>query len=150
MCSLVTSSPDKRRCRQHVPPPLETLRAVHLEGIQRKVHMKTWWWFVLCFFLRIGEGSVVRLALCPSREAPSPARLRSSAWRAADCSVRCLAGPSELAPPVVPRLHPGGTRRRHALRGWRRPHLTCLAVPTQALLLSPGGRPSSLDFSFRK
>ena len=65
----VTSSPDKRRCRQRVPPPLETLRAVHLEGIQREVHMKTWW-FVLCFFLRIGEGSVVRLALCPSRGNP--------------------------------------------------------------------------------
>uniref|UniRef100_A0A4W2IFD9 Programmed cell death protein 6 n=1 Tax=Bos indicus x Bos taurus TaxID=30522 RepID=A0A4W2IFD9_BOBOX len=39
----VTSSPDKWRCRQRVPPPLETLRAVHLEGIQQAVHMNTWW-----------------------------------------------------------------------------------------------------------
>ena len=38
----VTSSPDKWRCRQRVPPPLETLRAIHLEGIQRAVHMNTW------------------------------------------------------------------------------------------------------------
>lgn len=60
----VTSSV-KWRCRQRVPPPLETLRAVHLEGIQRAVYMNTWCCVVLCFFLSIGEGFIVRLALRP-------------------------------------------------------------------------------------
>ena len=97
----VTSSV-KWRYRQRVPPPLETLRAVHLEGVQQAVYMNTWCCVV--FLLEYWRRFCREACSAPLREARTPAGVGSSAWWADDCSAHRLTGPSELAPPAVPWL----------------------------------------------